>query len=64
MPEPAYLKVLLEHLRLVPLEKGVTHIDVYHDDACAIFDGNPCNCEPSVASGPLVQSRYEGEDGA
>lgn len=26
----------------------VTHIDVYHDDWCAVFSGGACNCTPIV----------------
>jgi hypothetical protein len=30
------------------LPAGLHEVDVLHDDWCAIFRGNPCNCEPIV----------------
>lgn len=27
---------------------GVHQIGVAHDDDCAVFRGNPCNCDPDV----------------
>jgi hypothetical protein len=26
----------------------VTHVMIYHDDWCAIFEGGLCNCNPDV----------------
>lgn len=30
-------------------------VEVRHDDWCAIFNGNPCNCEPDVTSRPVTE---------
>ncbi len=27
---------------------GVWHVDIAHDDDCAIWRGEPCDCEPEV----------------
>jgi hypothetical protein len=33
---------------LNPLAGKVTHLDIYHDDNCAIFTGGSCNCNPDI----------------
>ena len=64
MPEPAYIRILFEHLRNAPLEGAVTHVEIFHDDWCGVFRGAACDCEPDIATGPMIQEKYEGEDGA
>lgn len=65
MPKPSFIDVLLEHLRHAPPQAGViTHVEVFHDDWCGIFEGRECDCTPDIASGPAIQKKYEGEAGA
>ena len=33
--------------------QGAARVNIYHDDNCAIFRGNPCNCEPVVERVPI-----------
>ena len=47
-----FVQDYVEHLPEVGPEAlakpGVTHLVYYHDDRCAIFDGNACSCDPHV----------------
>jgi hypothetical protein len=43
---PNYAPKLLQAASQPP--KGVYFADIYHDDWCAIFRGQPCNCEPEL----------------
>lgn len=36
------------------LPRGLHHVDIAHDEWCAIFRGMPCNCDPDVAIRPHV----------
>jgi hypothetical protein len=48
----AYVENYVEHLPEVGPEAlgepGVRHVVVYHDDACRIFEGEACSCDPAV----------------
>ena len=48
----SYVRDYLEHLPEVGPDAlgkpGVTHLVYYHDDRCAIFDGQDCSCDPNV----------------
>jgi hypothetical protein len=58
---PAYLAVLLAHLQANDLEPGVHHVEVQHDDGCALLTGTgSCDCAPAVLSGPVVDGKYDG----
>ena len=62
---PNYFRVLEEHLKNITISPGAAHhVEILHDDWCGVFEGYLCNCEPTVASGPLVDAKYEGEDEA
>lgn len=59
---PKYLDALLAHLRRSPMESGeLVHVEVRHDDACRIFDGEPCDCDPEVESGERIDEKYDGD---
>jgi hypothetical protein len=30
------------------LSAGVYHMDVAHDDCCALHEGSVCNCDPDI----------------
>jgi hypothetical protein len=46
---PKYIERVLQKLNSgEPLEPGVHHVQVRHDDRCGIFDGEPCDCESDV----------------
>jgi hypothetical protein len=47
-PGGNYTEKVLTHAPEAVASGGVTQIDVAHDDWCAIFRGNPCNCSPTV----------------
>ena len=32
----------------IPLDVGLSKIDVYHDDDCAVFSGGFCDCDPDI----------------
>ena len=46
--EPAYMRQLSELCRKgkLPSDAGLYHLDVYHDDNCAIWQGGACDCDP------------------
>lgn len=31
---------------------SVRHVDILHDDSCAVFTGGYCDCDPDVRVGP------------
>jgi hypothetical protein len=32
----------------LPMTPGLHHVDIYHDDDCGIFKGQPCDCNPDI----------------
>lgn len=32
----------------LPIEIGVTHVSIFHDNWCAIYSGGFCNCDPDI----------------
>ena len=49
-----YMQVIQRALRLHPERfKGgvVTHVEIQHDDGCAFWKGEACNCNPNVIFG-------------
>ncbi len=56
MAEPNYLKPLCWLLAtgvIAPKPGEVRFVEVAHDDWCAIFKGEPCDCEPEIGLGPV-----------
>ena len=52
--KPKYLKKILQRISSKQLVPGtISMIRVYHDDWCAIYKGNPCNCNPDIDMGEL-----------
>ncbi len=54
-PKGNYQKAILEAWQdghLSPQAGQVTHLDIYHDDNCAIFRGGPCDCDPAIFQRP------------
>ena len=47
---PNYIRKIqyLVKVGAIPVDAGVNHLDVLHDNWCAIFKGKPCNCNPEV----------------
>ena len=43
----AKLLALIERERL-DLAPGIHHVDIHHDDWCAIYKGGTCDCAPDV----------------
>ena len=33
-----------------PKSAGLYHVDVFHDDWCAIWQGRKCNCDPHLVT--------------
>lgn len=56
-----YLAALVAHFQKAPLEGGVTHVEVRHDDWCRVFKGRRCNCNPTIVTGKSIQEKYEGD---
>jgi len=53
--KPNYIRALKAAIRSGKLKTAagqVVHIDVAHDDWCAIFKGGICNCDPEVSFRP------------
>jgi len=52
MNEPANyekkLRAMLDRGELTPRPGVATHINVAHDDWCAIYAGGRCNCDPDI----------------
>lgn len=48
--KPNYLTDILTAYQKDPtvFKPGVLDVMVYHDDACAFFNGGSCNCKPEV----------------
>ena len=48
--EPAYMRQLSELWRAGKLPAGanVHSVDIYHDEWCAVFKGEACDCEPEI----------------
>lgn len=46
---PNYIRKLqkLQRQGLLPKE-GLAEVAILHDDWCAIYKGQPCNCEPDI----------------
>ncbi len=55
-----YEKLVEEHQRQDPPEMGkVNSYEINHDDWCDFMHlRGPCNCEPEVVSGPLIDRKY------
>ena len=48
-----YFKKVLELLEKVEVVPGrIAEVDVYHDDGCALYRGEYCDCEPEVRLRP------------
>ena len=62
LTKPNYLRILEEHLRNVEFAAGIHHVEIFHDDWCAVFEGDTCNCTPEVASGPMIDAKYTPSD--
>jgi hypothetical protein len=45
---PNYVRKLLYLYRLGALPAGVHRVDIRHDDWCAHWQDQPCNCDPHV----------------
>lgn len=43
-----YQKWLAAKATIDSSKPGIKHIDITHDDWCAIFKGKYCNCNPDV----------------
>ena len=65
MTDPKYRKPLEEHLKENPdlLKPGVHHVEVHHDDDCAIWSRGVCSCDAVIASGDAVDEKHEGGEG-
>ena len=58
---PRYLKAIERHLRATGIEPGrIVHVEVRHDDDCAVWRREPCDCEPVIETGARVDQRYGG----
>ena len=44
----SYVRHLPEVGPKIPWKPGVTHMVVFHDVWCGIYDGKVCNCDPHV----------------
>ena len=52
-----YIKKVIEESKKIDFTKpAVHHMDIFHDDWCAIFQGKPCNCNPDVKLLPSDKS--------
>jgi hypothetical protein len=58
-----YLDALVRHIQETGVEPGkVTHVEVRHDDDCAFWRRRPCDCEPSIVTGPAIDRKHGGAD--
>jgi hypothetical protein len=48
VPQPNFLRKLSYLRRVGALPVGVSQVNVYHDDGCAHFQGQACNCNCEV----------------
>lgn len=48
MVVPNYLPKLMKFYESHPELRGAISIDVRHDEWCAMYDGQPCNCDPEI----------------
>jgi len=56
-----HIRALLAHYASGGIRKGeVTHVEVQHDDGCALLAGGACDCEPTVVTGPAVDRKHGG----
>lgn len=56
---PRYLALVLAHLEAQRPKPGTfVHVEVRHDDDCALWDGGDCNCEPEIETGQRVDRKY------
>jgi hypothetical protein len=54
-PRPNYRRIIeavLQDGTLSPTPGAVSVINVQHDDWCAIFQGEPCDCDPDIIQDP------------
>ena len=59
MMSSSYLIHLLKHIRECGLEPGkLNQVEIRHEAGCAIWQGEPCDCEPEIETSPRVQRRY------
>lgn len=56
-PKYAAAVVQLGRELLTTKGPGVHHVTVEHDDWCAIFQGQPCNCNPDIKAGKPGRDR-------
>lgn len=60
---PRYLDALRRHLEENEIEPGeLHHVEIRHDDGCAHWEGDACDCDPDVESGTRIRRKYEGTD--
>lgn len=43
-----YIRHLPKQDSDAPMEQGVYHVVLFHDEWCGVFKGGECNCEPEV----------------
>ncbi len=59
MKIPNWVGALIRHNEAVKTPPGFHHVDVLHDDWCDQLSGKgPCNCEPDIRSGPLIDKKW------
>jgi hypothetical protein len=59
MSEHNHIRAVLTHYANGGARKGkVTHVEVQHDNECALFAGGACDCGPTVATGPAVDRKH------
>ena len=53
-PEHNYRKLLAQAVaKGLQLKPSAHHLDIYHDDWCAVWQGGCCNCEPEMYVRPV-----------
>lgn len=62
MTRPSLLDIIFGHVQEAGIEpETVHHIEIRHDDDCAHWSGDGCDCEPEVESGTRVERKYGGD---
>jgi hypothetical protein len=51
-PKPGYQHRLLAAAPELAAMPGVSHCMIQHDDGCAVFQRQPCNCVPDISIVP------------
>jgi hypothetical protein len=56
---PNYQIATLKHLETCPVPRGEHHhLEIRHGADCAFYDGLPCNCNPDILTGPMIDEKY------